>query len=121
MVNAVGCVIITDAVPIHPAEFTTVMFSNPAVKLVTFWVVAGLPDHDTLYAKTDVMVVVAAPLDPPKQDTLVDDKIETTGPATSLINPLPMDLHKLASVTVNVYAPANIPKLLKVVTPLLHK
>ena len=56
-----------------------------------------------------MILVIAEPLLPPKQDTAVVAVITTFGPAISLIIAIPDTLQLLASVTVMVYDPAVSP------------
>ena len=76
MLIAVGCVIVKLRVAVQPLASVTVQVQVPALKPVTDLVPSpvGLPG-DQLYVNPPAppvgLLIEAAPLEPPKQDTLV--------------------------------------------------
>jgi hypothetical protein len=102
-VNAVGCVIVTDAVALQPALSVTVTLYVPAVKL--FAVAPELPEGDHAYVYGVVPpdgVTVALPLFPPLQDTFVLEEILADKVLISLTFAVAVFVQLFASVTVTV-------------------
>jgi hypothetical protein len=117
---AVGWVIVTDVVKLHPFLSFTVQVYEPAVNPVTLEVVCPLL-HVYVYAVVPPEgVTEAVPLFPPLHDTFVCAVVVDIA-AGCVIVTVVVYVHPFLSFTVHVYVPAVNPFMLEVVCPLLHE
>ena len=119
---AAGWVIVTEATEVQPFASVPVTVYVPAARPVLEAVVRPLDHKNPTAPVPPVEDAVAAPVELPKQRTLVCEPMLTLSAAAGCdIVTLEIELHPLTSVPVTVYVPAARPVLAAVVRPFDHK